>query len=320
MSSHPDDNFHAPKDADPFWTETSWWTFAIPERRLSGQLYPFFRPNQGVAACAVYLWNDQGAHFNDALYARQTWHLPLPESPLTDLALPNGLRYRCLEPRTKYALSYVDPDGDDIRIDLEFNAIVEPFHTGHGHFDQPGRMTGTLVLDGEELAIDCFGFRDRSWGRRGGFGRKMVKGGGQVGGYSFATASERDGFFGLSFDRDDRELIVHGYLLQDGELSPLREGEREVVSRDPATGYPTEVRVHGTDEHGRILDAHGICRNTFAFLLNPNIWSVNCLTEWVFGGHTAWGEDHENLTPYAYRRFYRSYRGHSPALPLTPAG
>ena len=45
---HPDDEFHPPTSDDPYWTETCWFTFTVPERRLSGQLYPFFRTNQGV--------------------------------------------------------------------------------------------------------------------------------------------------------------------------------------------------------------------------------------------------------------------------------
>jgi hypothetical protein len=47
---HPDDRFHPPGSNDPYWTETCWLTFAVPSLRLSGQLYPFFRPNQRVAA------------------------------------------------------------------------------------------------------------------------------------------------------------------------------------------------------------------------------------------------------------------------------
>ena len=47
---HVDDHFHPPTSDDPFWTETCWFTFAVPERRLSGQLYPFFRPNQRITS------------------------------------------------------------------------------------------------------------------------------------------------------------------------------------------------------------------------------------------------------------------------------
>lgn len=317
MSTHPDDNFHTPKDDDPFWTETCWWTFAVPERKLSGQLYPFFRLNQRVAACAVYLWNDVGHAWNEAIYARQTWHLQMPDEPLSDITLPNGLSYKCTEPQTRYELSYTDPDGDDLEIDLTFTAVLAPHHDGHNHYDQPGRVEGTILLDGEEIAVDSYGFHDRSWGRRGGFGRKMVKGGGQFAGYSFATASERDGFHALSFSKGDTAPIVHGYLLQDGEFAKLRSGERETLERDPETGYQTRVRVTGVDELGRELEAEGTCVNKFGFLLNPNIWSVNNLTEWRWNGNAAWGEDHENWTPYGYRRFYRSFKGYSQALSLT---
>jgi hypothetical protein len=315
MSTHPDDQFHPPKDDDPFWTETSWWTFAVPERKLSGQLYPFFRPNQKVAACAVYLWNDEGHQWNTALYARQTWHLPLVDQTLSDLKLANGLQYRCLEPRTKYELEYHDPDGDDVSVDLTFTAVLEPNHDGHGHLDQPGRIEGTVVLDGERIPVDCYGFRDRSWGRRGGFGRNMVTKGGHYAGYSFATASPADGFHALSFDRGSGEVeVVHGYLVQDGTFAKLQRGLREVLERDRATGYQTRVRIEAVDELGRALETEGTCVNKFGFLLNPNIWSVNCLTEWTFNGRTAWGEDHDNWTPVGYRRFYRDFLGYAPAL------
>ena len=50
MAQHPDDEFHTPTSDDPYWTETCWFTFHIPERRISGQLYPYFSPNQGTCA------------------------------------------------------------------------------------------------------------------------------------------------------------------------------------------------------------------------------------------------------------------------------
>ena len=73
---HLDDEFHPPTSDDPFWTETCWFTFTVPERRLSGQLYPFFRTNQGVLAGGVFFWDQIGMSAADATYARQFWHLP----------------------------------------------------------------------------------------------------------------------------------------------------------------------------------------------------------------------------------------------------
>src|SRR5580704_12382187 len=57
-AQHPDDEFHPPSNGDPYWTETCWFTFTVPERRLSGQLYPFFRANQGVLASGAYFWDE----------------------------------------------------------------------------------------------------------------------------------------------------------------------------------------------------------------------------------------------------------------------
>ena len=57
---HPDDEFHRPPSDDPYWTETCWFTFTVPERKLSGRFYLFFRPNQGVLASAAYFWDEIG--------------------------------------------------------------------------------------------------------------------------------------------------------------------------------------------------------------------------------------------------------------------
>ena len=128
---HPDDEFHPPTSDDPYWTETCWFTFTVPERRLSGQLYPFFRPNQGVLSAGAFFWDHTGHIPADILHARQFWHLPLPDQSLSDIRLPNGIAYRCVEPLRRYALTYDDPDAADpadstIHVDLVFNAIAPP--------------------------------------------------------------------------------------------------------------------------------------------------------------------------------------------------
>ena len=122
---HADDEFHPPLDNDPYRTETCWFTFTVPERRLSGQFYPFFLPNLGVFAGAAYFWNDEGDQWWNCLYAKNFWHLPIPQAPLSNIELPNGLRLRCLEPLTRYDIAYRDPDGnDEVEVDLTFTAIA----------------------------------------------------------------------------------------------------------------------------------------------------------------------------------------------------
>ncbi len=318
---HPDDEFHPPDRSDPYWTETCWFTFTVPERRLSGQFYPFFRTTQGVLSAGAFFWDHTGHTPADILHARHFWHLPIPEQPLSDIQLPNGVAYRCLEPLRRYELTYRDPDAegvdsagpDAVRADLTFTAIARPNYLGDSHLDQPGRYQGTIALGGEEFAVDSFGFRDRSWGPRSQFGPGIHGTPARCGGYSYATVSDRDAFHVITMDfsggRGDGSLAIHGYLLRDGEWSKVASGSREVLRRHPGTAYPSSVAVDLVDELGRSLHAEGRCLNGLGLFLNPNLYSVNCLTEWSFGGFEAYGEDHDNWSATGIREFLRSRTG-----------
>jgi hypothetical protein len=295
---------------DPYWTETCWFTFAVPERRLSGQLYPFFRTNQRVAAGGAYFWDASGHSVSTCRYAKNFWHLPLaPGDDLADLTLPNGIRYRCLEPLTKYSLQYLDPDDGEVEVDLVFEAICEPNRLAGSHLDQPGRYTGTLRIGAERIAVDSYGMRDRSWGPRSQFGVTLHPGAPYAhGGYSYATASPADAFHTITAEIGRELVSIHGFLLRDGTWSKLVEGRREVLDRND--GCPTRVAVRGRDALGRTLEAEGRTLNRLGVHLNPNLWTWNCLTEWQWdGGRSGFGEDHDNWSAAAFRRFVRGETG-----------
>lgn len=307
---HPDDEFHPPTSDDPEWTETCWFTFTVPERGLSGQLYPYFKRNQGVAAGGAFFWDGRHERPETCVYAKQFWHLPLPhEARLTDLRLANGIAYKCLEPQRSWSVKYDDPDGgDEIHVDLTFTGVVPPNMLGASHVDQAGRYQGTIILHGEEIAVDSYGFRDRSWGPRPQSGQGIHGGQTMRGGYSYATASERDAFHTITMDFGSGCISIHGYLLRDGEWSKLASGKRVVAERDEH-GFPTHVVIDAVDALGRELHAEGRMQNSLAFLINPNLFTINCLTEWTFDGVTAWGEDHDNHSFPAARQLFRSAQG-----------
>jgi hypothetical protein len=308
--SHPDDEFHPPAGDDPDWTETCWFTFTVPERRLSGQLYPFFKPTLNVVAGGAYFWDDTGDQVWNCLYAKNFWHLPLPDQPLSNLELGNGARYRVVEPQRVYEVDFDDPDGaEEVSARLTFTAVAAANYLGGSHLDQPGRYTGTLILHGETIEVDAFGFRDRSWGPRRQHGQGITGSPAQHGGYSYATASEADGFHAITMDFGTGCIVIHGYLLRDGVWAKLASGEREVLERHAGTGCPTRVRVTATDEQGRTVTATGETLNRLGFPINPNLWTWNCLTRWEFDGVTAFGEDHDNWSMPAQRRFSRQHLG-----------
>lgn len=306
MKVHADDRFHPPTSDDPFWTETCWFTFAVPERGLSGQLYPFFRPNQGVTSGGAFLWDESGSQIWNCRYAKNLWHLPIPaDQDLTDIRLANGIHYRCLEPLRRYALSYLDPDEEEIEIDLTFEAICEPNRLFESHLDQPGRYRGTIRIREETIEVDSFGMRDRSWGVRSQIGATLHPGAPyKSGGYSYATMSQDEAWHVITANFGSGDVGIHGFLLREGLWSRLVEGTREVLERKDHC--PTRVRITGKDELGRRFEAEGSMKNRLGLHLNPNLWTWNCLTDWEWDeGRRGFGEDHDNWSASAFRHFVR---------------
>ena len=78
----------------------------------------------------------------------------------------------------------------------------------------------------------------------------------------------------------------------------------------PRTGLPA-ARAHRRGRRARSeLHAEGRCLNQLGLFLNPNLFTVNCLTEWTFDGVTAFGEDHDNWSAPAIREFARRQLGY----------
>jgi hypothetical protein len=291
-----DDDFHAPAEDDPLWTETAWFGFAVPERRLAGAIYPVFRTNQGVCSSGVYVWDDTAEAQHEVLYARNSWHLPMP-GHLTTLELANGLRYDVREALQRYGVRYAD--GDELVLDLEFDALHEPHAPllgATGHLDQLGRVTGTMVLHGEEIAVDCFEMRDRSWSVRRDHGAVRAA-------YDYAAAGPDTGFLAMSIGAGDQFPILAGFHLHDGKAVRLTGGTRQIIHEtDPR---PVQVRVEASDEAGCQIEAVGTCVNRFAFQSSPNYFAWMSLTRWVLDGVPAWGEDQDVWSPDLLRRASR---------------
>ncbi|MCU1397335.1 MAG: hypothetical protein JWN62_444 [Acidimicrobiales bacterium] len=305
-SGQPDDEFHVPTSDDGEWSETCWFTFAIPERRMSVQFYPYFRANMGVAAGAVYVWDGMDGQLSTSRYAKNFWHLPMPTSPLSDMHLANGITYRAVEPTSRYTVGFDDPDGGDLHIELDVRCIDQPFRL-HTHYDQATRATGTIVLDGETIAVDCVGFRDRSWGVRSQFG-SAVMGPATYAPYSWGTAADDDGFFSMCGDFGNGAINVHGFLRRDGVQAKIVSGTHQALERSDLTGYPLHVVIVGTDELGRTFTADGRAINGFGWNINPNLYTINSLMHWSIDGVDAFGEQHDNWSAASIREFHRARR------------
>jgi hypothetical protein len=263
--SAADDSFHPPASDDPWWTETAWFGFSVPERGLAGAVYPLFRPNLGVCAAGVHVWDATGEAAQEVRYSRTWWHLPMPDHDLTEMRLPMGLRYDRLEPLQRYALAFAD---EELELELEFDGLHAPFAplTGPtGHLDQAGRVRGQLRLHGERIEVDGFEMRDRSWSVRADQGPVAA-------GYDYAIAGP------------DRVL----------QVTPLTSGTRTV---ERVRGRPVRVRLEVVDAAGREVEARGEVVSRFAFASSPNYFAWMGLTRWELDGLEAWGQDQDVWSP-----------------------
>lgn len=294
-----DDGFHPPPSPDDiWWTETCYFGFDLGgDRPLSLAIYPLFRPNMGICSLAVHMWGNDGVQPWELPYSRFRWHIPMPEQELVDVTF-DGLTYRVLEPLKRYLVAFDDPGR--LTLDLEFDGIDEAFpgwtqvdkshqSEGKGHFDQDCRVTGEMRLNGERIAVNTFGHRDRSWySRPDNAPRRSAS-------VSFGI-SEREQFLlirprsvGAAFQASHEGN--GGYLARDGIRAPIVVAERRVTER--VAGRPVRFELAMTDALGRRIEAVGRSNGSFAFNTSPPVFAWMTQVEWTTADGRYLGEDQE---------------------------
>ena len=330
-----DDGFHDDFEGSdhPWWTETFWASFNVPDRKMGGWFYNQVLKNQGEhGTCngGVWVWDASEA---PALYDHRVHDLAMPPGPrdLRDIALPNGNTIKQLVPNMKYQVTYSDPGKFEADLTHEgliapnpHPAGVAPFWRGR-HFDQPMRTTGHIVLLGERIAIDCFSVRDRSWSARpprgsaaaqrtdGGRDKQTVAppsvdGPADVSrplrkpyniGYIFGTASGQDAFLAYTLCIEGEEargdFVNTGYLVRDGVWAHIVRGERRCLV-DPDKGWIWRIEFEGEDALGRRIEAVGEQMS--------NHGTSTGLFHWKWNGVEGWGENQGGIAP-SYARVPR---------------
>lgn len=330
-----DDGFHDNFEGSdhPWWMETFWTSFNLPERKMGGWFYNQVLKNQGETGInngGAWVWDDSAA---PALYERFARELPLPSGPrdLRDIAMPNGNVIKQLVPNMKYHMTYSDPG--KFQADLEFEGIIPPtphpigaapFWRGR-HFDQPMHVTGEIVVNGEKIAIDSLSVRDRSWSARpprvaaaansaaGGKEPQKIAPPSQDGpsdisrplrkpfniGYIFGTESARHAFLAYTIliqgEEARGDFLTGGWVLRDGVLGHLVKGERRCLV-DPDKGWIWRIEFEGEDNLGRKVEIEGEQVS--------NHGTSTGLFLWKWNGVEGWGENQGGIAA-AYPRTKR---------------
>jgi hypothetical protein len=313
------DHFHPEMSDHPYWTESSWFSWAIPEKGICGLFWNHFRPNMNCLVGGPAMWDGSGPDGTGL----HVWEFPffdfqtmrvLPEGrwgvdyDKYDFATPWSMSIRMLEPMRSYRLGY---DREGFKLDLVYTAIAPPNVMGapgaeelktafRTHFEQPGRIRGTVELDGVRHEVDGYSIRD------GGHGPRFLETA-APGGYAWSTADDRTGWHVLAPNAADGPVakVVGGYILRDGAMSPIVEGTRRVVARKGPR--PDVVEVKARDALGRELEAVGRAQSAARFMLFPDRGQWWTLFRWDYDGFTgAVGEDQEYYGLHEFRRWHRA--------------
>jgi hypothetical protein len=190
------------------------------------------------------------------------------------------------------------------------------------HLDQLGHVTGTIMLRGERIPVDCYSLRDRTWGPRGGHHSSSQKaeyqrgehrvlhpggprwreverqrGRGRIQ-YMFGHVDASTGFLGFLRPQDGDAAgwsPVHvGWLLRDSEFGRLDAGRSRMrVYRDPDSGLTSHMEVELVDRRGRSMRVEGMAMSRIA----ERTAGGHSLMRWDFDGVIGWGEDQDVWRP-----------------------
>ena len=187
---NPADELFHPVGEHGSWSESYYFNFVDPETGVGAFTRMGFRQHDGWADAlhAVYLPGGRVAF----TYGRRT---DLSQSVVdafgsTDPTVGNltlrrgapfkqwGIAYSgdaqdMDDPTVMLAATKDRPDGwnraTHLDMDVTFEAISAPHYAvggAQGHFEQTGRVTGTIRLGDEQWDVNAYGVRDKSWGPR----------------------------------------------------------------------------------------------------------------------------------------------------------
>ena len=168
-------------------------------------------------------------------------------------------------------------------------------------FEQMGRVTGTVVLHGETLGVDCLSLRDASWGERQIDGVRR-------GSYFWAVADADTAFHAQTQGEEADQRVVGGFLKLDGKMATLVGGRRYNTRLNHITAQEFDLELE--DALGRTAT---VAIRTCSDLLvdfYPRCQVVWSLLHADFGsGVTGWGDQQEFQPLEQFRRMLRANQG-----------
>jgi hypothetical protein len=321
---------------DPYWSENSLLSFNAPERNLCGFIYFYFRPNMNLVVAGPAIWDHTGEDVYNCLYYGWDQHLTIPpDAEMFDFELSNSLTCKMIKPQQEYRLGY---NRHGVKFDLTWTALAEPHYMklakggdvdpgiknwvaneeefSVGHYEQSGRMQGTVDIRGDVIDIDSGALRDRGWGPRYADIADPLRAGWP---YCFVSTDSAWHLYptqALPLEEDPiegtTETATTGFYIRDGIKAQIIEGTRR-AERGRDGRVLTQV-VDCVDELGRELHAVGETVTWLKWPINSDILNWWCMVKWEYDGHVAYGDDQDFMTFRHYRKYWERLLEKDPGL------
>jgi hypothetical protein len=304
------------RPAEPNTVHTHYFGFQVPEAQIGGFTYiryqPYFPLCQG--SVIIFQGSDNVAHL-DTAYLDWEMAMPYPETKAQVITTANGFRIEFLELGRTARISYASSDGatsfellQDAVTPLIARGAVIPGENLHVS-DEPGgseqymHVTGSLKLNGENFAVDCFMPRDRSWRQS----RTEARGGrhdppiawtpvyfpetglafNQVG----FEAPDSKPAWGAALAIPDGMPIHHfAWVHRAGELREVTTVRREVQQLHPWVPAPMHQTIEATDDAGNDYRFIGEAIAMASIPSWPNAGTYDSVIRWTDAeGHVGYG-------------------------------
>jgi hypothetical protein len=333
-AADPADELFHPVGDHPSWSESYYFNFVDPRTGVGAFTRMGFRPNDGWADAlhAVYLPEGRVAF----TYGRRTDLSPevvdglgTADPAVGDLTLRRGEPFTrwdivysgdaqdMADPTVMFAATKDRPAGwshaAHLDMDVTFEAISAPHYAvggAQGHFEQTGRVHGTIRLGDEHWDVEGFGVRDKSWGPR-----TWQAPSGSAAKSAGPAAVEQGCFlnwFSMNFGADlalggacgkaaDGSFVGKGWIQRDGRTLGLEEVTMTTQYDPDDPLVHRTVQLRGTDSEGASIVVDGtvvtICPTKIP--RRDGVTFVNeGLARFETDGRTGWGiAEHWHAVP-----------------------
>lgn len=278
------DDFPHPIGEDAAWSESYYFNFVDPDSKIAMFTRMGFRAKDGWAdgLHVVYLGGDRVAF----TYGRKAYGGGDHDLTVGDLSLHRD------DPMKKWRICYDGPaqdiadaavlitpskERDDgwftpqtLTMEVCFDTLIAPHYATkgeHGHFEQTGKVSGTIKIGDERFEVNGYGVRDKSWGPRSWSSSDSNDGSGNS--MPSSNAGAPDPFvnwfsmtfgdqaaLGCSCFAKNGEMRGEGWVVIDGKAMDLNNIRIESTYQDNSILHKS-LRLTGTAEDGTEIDVTG---------------------------------------------------------------